>query len=259
MAATASGLDGRLVWITGGATGIGRATAAWLGRAGATVAISGRRLDELERTAQALADDGLRVEIAQADVADVDAVTRAHDYLTGRHGPVSVMVCAAGTNIPNRSWARLTPDSFARVIATNVYGVSNCVQAVLPGMRAMGEGTIVVISSWAGWQYLPFAGAAYNASKSALAPLVQSLNDEEGRHGVRACHLCPGEVATTILRSRPVPPPEAELARMLRPEDVADAVGYVATAPRHVCLAEVVIAPTWNRIYIGGEDLQRRP
>jgi len=64
MAATPSGLDGRLVWITGGATGIGRATAAWLGRAGATVAISGRRLDELERTAQALADDGLRVEIA---------------------------------------------------------------------------------------------------------------------------------------------------------------------------------------------------
>jgi NADP-dependent 3-hydroxy acid dehydrogenase YdfG len=114
------------------------------------------------------------------------------------------------------------------------------------------------VSSLAGWSYRDFPGVAYSSSKTALDPLVQSLNDEEGRHGVRVCHFCPGEVATPILKSRPVPPSDEEIGRMLRPEDVADAIGYVVTAPPHVCLAEVVIAPTWNRFYIGGEDLKRR-
>jgi NADP-dependent 3-hydroxy acid dehydrogenase YdfG len=252
------GLEGRLAWVTGGGTGIGRATAEWLARAGATVAISGRRLEELEKTAQALREQGLSIEVAQADVSDPATVAEAHAAITARHGPVSVLVCAAGTNVPNRSWAKLAPEGFSKVVQINLAGVANAVHAALPGMRAAGDGTIVVVSSFAGWAYKDFPGPAYSASKAALDPLVQSLNDEEGRHGIRACHFCPGEVATPILKTRPVPPSEEEIARMLRPEDIADAIGYVATAPRHVCLAEVVIAPTWNRFYIGGEDLKRR-
>lgn len=259
MGAMQQGLAGQLAWVTGGGTGIGRATAAWLARAGATVAISGRRQAELEGTAQALRAQGLRIEVAPADVADPASVAQAHAAISGRHGPVGLLVCAAGTNVPNRSWSRLAPEGFAKVTQTNLGGVANAVHAVLPGMRAAGAGTIVVVSSFAGWSYRDFPGVAYSASKAALDPLVQSLNDEEGRHGIRACHLCPGEVATPILKTRPVPPSEDEIARMLQPEDVAEAIGYVVTAPRHVCLAEVVIAPTWNRFYIGGEDLKRRP
>jgi NADP-dependent 3-hydroxy acid dehydrogenase YdfG len=258
MATMQRGLEDRLAWVTGGGTGIGRATAEWLARAGATVAISGRRADELERTADALRAQGLRVEPVRADVSDAASVADAHAALSGRHGPVSVLVCAAGTNVPNRSWGKLTPEGFAKVTQINLAGVANSVHAVLPGMRAAGGGTVVVVSSFAGWAYRDFPGVAYSASKAALDPLVQSLNDEEGRNGIRACHFCPGEVATPILKSRPVPPSEEEEARMLRPEDVADAIGFVVTAPAHVCLAEVVIAPTWNRFYIGGEDLRRR-
>lgn len=258
MGAMQQGLDGKLAWVTGGGTGIGRATAAWLGRAGATVAISGRRVEELEKTAAELRAQGLRILVAPADVADAASVAAAHATISGRHGPVSVLVCAAGTNVPNRTWPKLTPEGFARVVQINLVGVANAVHAVLPGMRAAGGGSICVVSSLAGWSYKDFPGVAYSASKTALDPLVQSVNDEEGRHGVRACHFCPGEVATPILKSRPVPPSEEEIARMLRPEDVADAIGYVVSAPPHVCLAEVVIAPTWNRFYIGGEDLKRR-
>jgi len=251
-------LTGRLAWVTGGATGIGRATARWLGRAGAIVALSGRRVDELEKTAAELRAEGITVEIVPADVADAAMVADAHAALTARRGPVSVLVCSAGTNVRERHWAQLTPEGFARVVAINLTGVAHCVHAVLPGMRALGGGVIVAVSSMAGWTYAGFPGAAYTASKSALGPLVESLNDEEGRHGIRACHLCPGEVATPILKTRPVPPSDQEIARMLRPEDVAETIGHVVTAPPHVCLAEVVVAPTWNRFYLGGDDLKRR-
>ena len=114
-----------------------------------------------------------------------------------------------------------------------------------------------MVSSWAGWRYLTFTGAAYGASKQGLAPLVESLNDQEGVHGIRASLVCPGEVATPILRTRPKPPPQEDMDRMLKPEDVGDAIRYVITAPPHVCLNEIVIAPTYNRIYTGAPDLKR--
>lgn len=250
-------LAGRLAWITGGATGIGLATARRLGRAGATVAISGRRVDQLEQAAATLRGEGLTVVIAPADVADAAMVRDACTAIVERHGPVSVLVCSAGVNVRDRHWDKVTPDAFARVTSINLVGVANCVHPVLPGMRAAGGGVIVVVSSMAGWTYATFAGPAYSATKTGLGALVQSLNDDEGPNGIRACHLCPGEVATPILKIRPVPPSDAEIARMLRPEDVADTIAHVVTAPPHVCLSEVVIAPTWNRFYLGGEDLKR--
>ncbi len=259
---TASGARGRLAgkvaWVTGGATGVGQATARWLAQAGATVVISGRRRQELSQTAAALQAEGLSAHAVPLDVADPAAVAAAHASIAARHGAVGVLVCAAGINVPRRSWADLTPEGFAQVVGINLEGVAWCVREVLPGMRAAGDGVIVIVSSWAGWTYLPVAGAAYSASKSALGPLVQSLNDQEGRHGVRVCHLCPAEIATPILKTRPVPPSDEDMARMLKPEDVAETIGFVVSAPPHVCLNEVVIAPTWNRIYIGAEDLKPR-
>lgn len=192
------------------------------------------------------------------DVSDAAAVTDASRRILDEHGRIDLLVCSAGTNVPNRSWSALTPEAFAKVTAINLNGVAYCVGAVLPAMRAAERGSIVVVSSWAGWRFLPFTGAAYGATKMGLAPLVESINEQEGRNGIRATLVCPGEVATPILRSRPVPPPEADLARMLRPEDVADAIVYAAGAPAHVCLNEIVIAPTWNRIYIGADDLRPR-
>lgn len=250
-------LAGRLAWVTGAATGIGLATARWLGRAGATVVLSGRRAEPLEQAADALRAEGLSVEAVPVDVTDAAKVADACAAITARHGAVSVLVCSAGINVRERHWDRVTPESFARVVSTNLTGVAHCVHAVLPGMRTRRDGVIVIVSSMAGWSYVSFPGPAYSATKTALGPLVQSLNDEEGPHGIRACHLCPGEVATPILRQRPVPPSDEEIARMLRPEDVAATIGHVVTAPPHVCLAEVVIAPTWNRFYVGGEDLKR--
>jgi NAD(P)-dependent dehydrogenase (short-subunit alcohol dehydrogenase family) len=251
-------LEGQVAWITGGGTGIGLATARQLGADGATVVVSGRRAAELAEAVRGLEADAVRAHALPLDVADAAAVQAATEAVLRDHGRIDVLVCSAGTNVPNRFWKTLTPEAFAKVVAINLNGVAHCVSAVLPAMRAAGRGSIAVVSSWAGWRYLPFTGAAYAASKTGLSPLVESINDQEGRHGVRATLVCPGEVATPILRSRPVPPPEEDIARMLQPEDVAEAIVYAVSAPPRVCLNEIVIGPTWNRIYIGAEDLRAR-
>lgn len=246
----------RVAWITGGATGIGLATARALGAAGWTVVLSGRRAEELRKAAASLA--GAKVGTQPLDVSDAAAVEKAAAAIVAEHGRIDALVASAGTNVPDRAWGKLRPEGFAKVAAINLNGVANCAIAALPAMRQAGAGTIVVVSSWAGWRYLPFAGAAYGASKMGLAPLVESLNYEESRNGIRATLVCPGEVATPILRSRPVPPPDADIERMLQPEDVASAIAYAVTAPPRVCINELVISPSWNRIYLGADDLEIR-
>ncbi len=247
--------NGRLAWITGGATGIGLAAAHALGAAGFKVVISGRRAEELAKAEAALKKSGVAVQSRQLDVADAAAVRACTDAILAEHGRLDALVLSAGTNVPNRAWKNLTPEGFSKVTAINLNGVAYCVAAALPAMRTAGAGSIVVISSWAGWRFLPFTGAAYGATKMGLAPLVESINYEEGHLGIRATLICPGEVATPILRSRPVPPPEEDIARMLQPEDVGAAVAYAVTAPARVCINELVISPSWNRIYLGADDL----
>lgn len=246
-----------LAWITGGATGIGLASAIALGQAGFRVVVSGRRQAELQSAQQKLQERSIEAYAMPLDVADPQAVEKVASAILHEYGCPKALVCSAGTNVPNRYWAQLDAAAFAKVTQINLNGVAFCISAVLPAMRAQGGGSIVVVSSWAGWRYLTFTGAAYGASKQGLAPLVESLNDQEGVHGIRASLVCPGEVATPILRTRPKPPPQEDMDRMLKPEDVGDAIRYVITAPPHVCLNEVVIAPTYNRIYTGAPDLKR--
>jgi NADP-dependent 3-hydroxy acid dehydrogenase YdfG len=75
---------------------------------------------------------------------------------------------------------------------------------------------------------------------------------EECINGIRATSILPGEVATPIMEKRPVPPTPAERARMAQPEDFGAAILFVATMPARSCVNELVIAPTWNRFYVGG-------
>ena len=248
--------QGKLAWITGGATGIGFASAQALGTAGYRVVISGRRAEELDKAVARLAASGVTAQSQPLDVSGATAVQAAADAILAEQGRIDALVLSAGTNIPNRAWKNVTPEAFARVTAINLNGVAYCVSAVLPAMRKAGSGTIVVVSSWAGWRFLPFTGAAYGSTKMGLAPLVESINYEECHHGIRASLVCPGEVATPILRSRPLPPPEEDIARMLQPEDVASAIAYAVTAPARVCVNELVIGPSWNRIYLGADDLK---
>ena len=94
------------------------------------------------------------------------------------------------------------------------------------------------------------AGPAYTAAKHGLVAMSHSINVQECVNGIRSCAILPGEVATPILDQRPVPVSDEDRARMLRPEDVADLIVYVASLPAHVVINEVMITPTWNRAYV---------
>ena len=106
------------------------------------------------------------------------------------------------------------------------------------------------MSSWAGRFYSLLTGPAYSAAKHGLMALNASINMEECINGIRACALCPGEVWTPIIDRRPDQLPDDVKAKMLRPEDVGEAVAFVARLPRTVCINEMIISPTWNRGYV---------
>jgi NADP-dependent 3-hydroxy acid dehydrogenase YdfG len=121
--------------------------------------------------------------------------------------------------------------------------VVSLIDVVLPGMRARGGGQIVVVSSYSAWRFVPYAGVAYTASKSALAAICGSLNAQEAASGIRACHLCPGDVDTDLLEQRPQVPGAEARRKMLTPNDVARAVLFVLDSPPHVRIDELVISP----------------
>lgn len=251
-------LKGKIAWVTGGGSGIGRAGAEQLAGAGARVVVSARRADQLDEVKRAIAAKGGTAETAPLDVTDKAAVAEVAAGIIARWGRVDVLVNSAGMNVPNRYWKNLTPDSFESVVQANLIGSLNTIAAVLPAMRAQNDGLVINISSWSG-RFDPYlTGPAYNAAKHGVVAMTLSLNMEECVNGVRACVICPGEVATPILKKRPVPPSAEEMARMLQAEDLGRTIRFVAEMPAHVCVNEIVISPTWNRLWLGGEDMPPR-
>lgn len=251
-------LDGKVAWVTGGGTGIGKAGALALAAAGALVVLSGRRPEELAKVADAIRGRGGKAEVEPLDVADKAACLAAGQRIVERFGRCDILVNSAGLNTPKRFWKDLTPDSFSFVVDVNLNGTLNCIAAVLPAMRARKDGLVINISSWAGKYDTYLTGPAYNASKHAVVALSASLNNEECVNGIRSTCICPGEVATPILEKRPVKPSAEEQARMLQEDDLGRAILFVAEMPPRACVNEIVIAPTWNRFYVGGDDIARK-
>jgi NADP-dependent 3-hydroxy acid dehydrogenase YdfG len=254
-------LQGKVAWITGGGSGIGLAGAIELAAAGCRVVISGRdaaKLDAALRQAEALNAPVGALSAAPLDVADSAAVERVAQDIHARFGRIDVLVNSAGINFPKRYWNQTDSATFNEVVAVNLNGAMACTLAVLPGMRARREGTVINVASFAGWHYGYLTGPAYTASKAALMALSHAFNIEEGVNGLRATSLCPGEVATPILQKRPVVPSQEEMARMLQEQDLGRTIRFIAEMPPHVCINELVISPVWNRIYLGGDDLKRK-
>jgi len=146
---------------------------------------------------------------------------------------------------------KLTPQVWREIVDVNLNGAFNAVAAVLPGMRERGAGTIVNIASWAAAFDVAVSGAAYSAAKRGMIALSNGINMEECTRGIRSRVICPAETATDIMRTRPKPPTDAELARMLQPDDLGRTVRFVCAMPARACINEIIMSPTWNRMYIG--------
>jgi NADP-dependent 3-hydroxy acid dehydrogenase YdfG len=234
--------DDRVLWVTGGGSGMGAAAAQVAARSGWRLVLSGRRTERLDAVAAGIRAAGGTADVLPLDATDPEAVTAARDTVLGRHGRIDGLVLSAGLNSPRRRWDDQSMTELRAVIDTNLTAVVQVVDAALPALRRSG-GVVVVVSSYAGWSPQPGAGVAYSASKTALGPVVRTLNQQEAQHGVRATHLCPGDVATDFLDQRPSVPDAAARAVMLTPEDVGRAVGFVLSAPAHVRIDELVLSP----------------
>ncbi len=250
-------LEGKVAWVTGGGSGIGEAGAIALAEAGATVIISGRNETKLDAVVAKINHAGHKASALALDVTDRAAVAKGAAALLAQHGNIHILINSAGINLPNRRWKNLTAESFDRIVTTNLNGTFYAIEAVLPKMREQRDGCIINVASWSGRYHAYLTGPAYNASKFAVVEMTLALNDDEGPNGIRACALCPGEVATPLVSRRPVPPPPEDIARMLKPEDLGRAIRFVAEMPPHVAINELVISPTYNRIMVGGPDIRR--
>lgn len=240
----------RIAWVTGAGTGIGLAGAEALAADGWTVVLSGRREDVLQEACAAIMARGGRAEPQALDVASSTAAEEGARAILARHGRIDLLVNAAGINVQARSWTDCSAADWDRVLDINLKGTVHTMRAVLPAMRAAGAGTVINVASWAGRFVSAMPGAAYTTSKTAVAALTHEFNVEQFRHGLRACCLLPAEVATPILLQRPVPPSPEDMARMLQPEDLGRTIAFVAGMPAHVCVNEVLISPTWNRMFL---------
>jgi NAD(P)-dependent dehydrogenase (short-subunit alcohol dehydrogenase family) len=164
-------------------------------------------------------------------------------HVLEKFGAVQVLVNAAGTNAPKRSWEVLSLADYHQMMNTNLNGAYYCVQAFLPHMRARGSGTIINIVSDAGKQASPKAGPAYVMSKFGLAGLTQSINAEERGHGVRACAIFPGDIDTPLLEKRPTPPTAEARQKMMRAEDVAQCALLAIQLPARAIVEEIMVRP----------------
>jgi NADP-dependent 3-hydroxy acid dehydrogenase YdfG len=238
-----SKLAGKVAVVTGGGSGVGKAVALLFLKEGAKVVIAGRDAAKLVAVV-AEANAGNQLVSVPTDVTSPAQCAALIQTATDTFGRVDVLVNNAGTNIKARTIRELTPESWDMMIRTNLDGAFYCTKAVLPQMFDRQDGVIVNVVSVAGKRANPLGGAAYVAAKFGMGGLGVVLSNEEKDSGVRVSNVYPGEIDTPILNARPRPVTEEQRAVILKPEDVADAVLFVASLPPRVSVPELVIKPT---------------
>jgi NAD(P)-dependent dehydrogenase (short-subunit alcohol dehydrogenase family) len=243
-----SKLSDKAALITGGGSGIGLAVARLFLDAGARVAITGRDAAKLEKAAAEL-KGGDRLFHAPCDATDPKQVAQLIERVHGKFGRIDILVNNAGMNIKHRTFRELTPESWDKMVRANLDSAFYCTHAVLPDMLRHKDGLIINVSSIAGKRANPLGGPAYVAAKFGMTGLGICLAAEEKDSGIRVCNIYPGEVDTPILEHRPTPVTEEHRQRILQPDDVAQAVLFVAGLPPRVSVPELVIKPT-AQLYI---------
>ncbi len=232
-------LDGRHALVTGGGRGIGRAVAAALTQAGATVTVLGRKAEPL-RDAVA---QGHAKGFALADVTDARAVGDAARLAAAERGPIDILVANAG-NAESAPFLKGDAALFQRMFDLNVMGVVHATRAVLGDMIARGFGRVVVNASVAGLKGYAYV-SAYCAAKHAAVGLVRALAQETVKTGVTVNAVCPGYTDTDLVndgldritaktgRTREQALADMlkgePLGRLIRPEEVAAAVLFLCS------------------------------
>jgi len=225
-------LQGRVAMVTGASRGIGAATAKTLAGAGAQVAIASRSGE----------NPGVDGALAQkCDVRDPSALEAMVASTVARFGRLDILVVNAGVGAYG-PFLDLPAADLEEMIDVNVKGALYAVRAALPELLKSDAADLVTIASEAGRRGLPYE-VAYCASKFAQVGMTSALDHELREQGVRCTNICPGGVATDFAmghgRTREMP----QLAGMMSPQDVAEAVLFVVTRPRNHRILEIAFRP----------------
>jgi NAD(P)-dependent dehydrogenase (short-subunit alcohol dehydrogenase family) len=234
-------LAGKVVLVAGASSGMGRATALACAVEGADVALVARRREPLEELAVQIAGLGRRAAVYPADLTDPAATESAFAAATEQLGPIDVVVHTAGTNIRERSLAKLSQAGWEEVLAGNVETAFQVTRAAVPRLRGRG-GRIIYVSSLA-VQRPDVSGVAYQVAKHAVVGLAHGTMAEEKANGIRTTVIFPGLTDTPFVLKRPTPTPPEVLAKALQPEDVAMACVFIATLPARANVPELQLAP----------------
>ena len=238
-----SSLDGKIVAITGGGTGIGAGIANALAQEGCKVTIGGRRIEKLQELAASCGGPhAVRAHVI--DVADDGSVKAFFDDVHSNVGQVDILVNSAGINVQKRTMAEMVPEDWSRVLEINASGAYRCMCQVLPAMRERQDGLVINISSVAGKRAITLGGVAYCASKFAMTALGTAVSNELRDEGVRITNVYPGEVNTPILDNRPVKVTQEHKDSILQPEDLASVIVSICRLPPRANVPEIVIKPT---------------
>ena len=239
------GISGKVVVIVGASSGLGEATARYLGQRGAKLTLGARRLDRLQALAKELnlGDDAA----VKTDVTKAAEVKALVDGAVAKHGRIDVLINNAGL-MPHSPLERGKVEDWDRMIDVNIKGVLYGIAAALPHMKAQRSGQIINVSSVAGHKVRP-GSAVYAATKTAVRVISEGLRQEVKPYNIRTTVISPGAVATELPDTVSDPEAAARIKKFYQevaiPADAfARAVAYAMEQPEDVDVNEILFRPT---------------
>ena len=239
----AEDLSGRVAAITGAASGIGLACARTLIGAGVTVVLVDRAGDRLREVCAELGPQAIPLVVDLMQPRQVEGMVA---QILERTGRLDIFHANAGSYVGG-DVAEGDPDAWDRMLTLNINAAFRSVRAVLPQMIAQNSGDIIMTSSIAGlvpvvWEPI------YTASKHAVQAFTHTVRRQVARHGIRVGAVAPGPVYTALVSDWPQAKLDEELARggLIDPGEVAEAVLFMLSRPRHVTIRDLVLLPPAN-------------
>jgi 2,5-dichloro-2,5-cyclohexadiene-1,4-diol dehydrogenase 1 len=227
-------LAGKSIIVTGGGSGIGRATAVLLGQAGSYVTVADKNSAAAQETVSLIEQAGGRAQAISADVSVEADVELMVERAISAYGPLYGAANVAGAPNSGKSLAELTLEQWQRVIGINLTGMFLCVKHEIRAMLRFGGGAIVNVSSATAVKGFPNAGE-YSSSKAGILALTRTAACETGRMGIRVNTVLPGVIDTPMLRDQIGHQPELEamvanqhlLGRYGQPIELAQAIKWL--------------------------------